>query len=190
MMQFTNSIAQEILALKQGGGGGSGLDGPHVVPLAASAEMTYSDLAVTGSLMYYIVSPAIPYGEPGYPRGGIFLGSINLEVVSEPKESLEDPTMQYEWSRLEVGAVDTINPGDPPFYGGVSGLMPATCSVNLAGFVVPNPAHLEMFLLEQDELSKVGVRVTNEWFLGSSEIGTTTTVSASGFFFGNSIPLP
>lgn len=189
-MQFTNSIAQEILALKQGGGGGSGLDGPHHVPLAASIEMTYADLAVTGSLMYYIVSPAVPHGEPGYPRGGIFLGSVSLEVVSTPTEPLDDPTMQYEWSRLEVGAVDTIDSGGPPFYGGVSGSMPATCSVNLAGFVVPNPAHLEMFLWEQDELSRVGVRVANEWFLGSSETGTTTTVSASGFFFGNSIPLP
>lgn len=189
-MQFTNSIAQEILALKQGGGGGSGLDGPHVVPLAASAEMTYSDLAVTGSLMYYIVSPAIPYGEPGYPRGGIFLGSINLEVVSEPKESLDDPTMQYEWSRLEVGAVDTINTWDPPFYGGIFGSMPATCSVDLASFVVPNPAHLEVYLHGENGSSRVGVRVTNEWFLGSSETGTTTTVSASGFFFGNPVPAP
>ncbi|HLS02272.1 MAG TPA: hypothetical protein VK054_09880 [Beutenbergiaceae bacterium] len=188
-MQFTNSIAQEILALKQGGGG-SGLDGPHEVPLAASIEMTYADLAVTGSLMYYIVSPAVPLEDPGYPRGGVFLGSINLGVVSTPKEPLDDPTMQYEWSRLAVGAVDTINTWDPPFYGGVSGSMPATCSVNLASFVVPNPAHLEVFLWEQDELSRVSVAVTNEWFLGSSETGTTTTVSASGFFFGNPVPAP
>lgn len=185
-MQFTNSIAQEILALKKGGG----LDGPHVVPLAASIEMTYSDLAVTGGLAYYIVSPAIPYGEPGYPRGGVFLGYIELEVVSEPKEPLEDPTTQYEWSRLEVGAVDTIDSWDPPFYGGISGSMPATCSVDLASFVVPNPAHLEVFLWGENGSSRVAVAVTNEWFLGSSATGTTTTVSASGFFSGNPIPLP
>lgn len=190
-MQFTNSIAQEILALKQGGGGGSGLDGPHYVPLAASVQMLCSDLAVTGSLVYYIVSPAVPYGEPGYPRGGIFLGSVSLEVVSTPTCGLDDPTMQYEWSRLEVGAVDTIDSWDPPFYGGIFGSMPATCSVDgLWEFTVPNPAHLEMFLWGQDELSRVGVRVTNEWLLGVGEGGSVTTVSASGFFFGNPIPLP
>lgn len=187
-MQFTNSIAQEILALKQGGGGG--LDGPHHVPLAASIGMSYSDLAVTGSLVYYIVSPAVPYGEPGYPRGGVFLGSVSLEVVSTPTEPLDDPTMQYEWSRLAVGAVNTINSGDPPFHGGVSGFMPATCSVNLASFVVPNPAHLEVLLWGENGSSRVAVAVTNEWFLGSSETGTATTVSASGFFFGNPIPAP
>lgn len=190
MMQFTNSIAQEILALKQGGGG-SGLDGPHYVPLAASIELTYADLAVTGSLMYYIVSPAVPYGEPGYPRGGIFLGSVSLEVVSTPTHGLGDPTMQYEWLQLEVGAVDTINPGDPPFYGGISGSMPATCSVGgILEFTLPNPAHLDVFLSDENGSSRVGVRVTNEWFLGAGEGGSVTDVSASGFFFGNPIPLP
>lgn len=187
-MQFTNSIAQEILALKQGGGGG--LDGPHYVPLAATNGVAYADLAVTGGLVYYIVSPAVPYGAPGYPRGGIFLGSVSLEVVSTPTEPLDDPTMQYAWTRLDVGAVDTISSWDPPFYGGISGAMPATCSVDLAGFVVPNPAHLEVFLWGENGSSRVAVAVTNEWFLGSDETGTTTTVSASGFFYGNPIPLP
>lgn len=184
-MQFTNSIAQEILALKKGGG----LDGPHYVPLAASIEMTYADLAVTGSLMYYIVSPAVPLEDPGYPRGGVFLGSVSLEVVSTPTHGLDDPTTQYEWSQLEVGAVDTIDSGDPPFYGGIFGSMPATCSVDgLWEFMVPNPAHLDVFLSGENGSSRVGVRVVNEWLLGAGEVGSVTTVSASGFFFGNPIP--
>lgn len=189
-MQFTNSIAQEILALKQGGGGGSGLDGPHYVPLAGTFEENYADLTVTGGLTYYIVTPAIPYGGPEPHRDGIFLGSVDLTVVSEPTESLDDPTMQYVWDTLEVESADTFSEFDPPFYSNVYGQLPATCSVDLAGFVVPNPAHIRFVARHQgNALIRLSVEVTNEWFLGSNETGTTTTVSSSGFFFTHiSIP--